>query len=253
MDTFSRNIILMLLGCAMLMGLGITSLLASRSQPYPGAAWLMEGPAPIWLVIVGLIGVAAAVAMLLRGPSSSGTGGADAVSRPPTGDLDREGDAPISDPTVAFVDIEVILTRAEASPSPAVGADIPPATLCRALLDARPRWVTAAIRHELQREPADCAQLWREAATRITSSVPVRGRRDGDAASYRIAVVAHLPPSAKLGDAATALEIMGQLPGDRFLEVGVARVPEEAGTFAGQLTVAGNLAAESLALEPSKH
>ncbi len=264
MEAFSRNAVLVLFGSAMLLGMGLVGIFGSAEDFSPGLQKLMSGPAPVWLAAMGGLGIAAVLAVYLRGalpqereeagagaPEADGSRdepgaeGEDAEpgAQPASESTDR---APASDATVALVEVEVLLRPGEGESGPALGPAVPPAALCTGLVGARNRWICSMLKKEIHGDPGGGRDGFSAARERITQTIAVRGRTDGEAASYRLAFLVHVPPSSSLEDTASTLELLGSLPGDRFLEVAMVRVPEEADTFASSVTVAGSLAAENL-------
>jgi hypothetical protein len=258
-DAFSRNLVMVLFGCAMLLCLGLVGMLGPEFEAGPGLDRFMTGPAPVWLAAVGAVGIGAVIALVLAGATETGAAEAgkkgDALaaapaSAPEGGEADEApATEAIADATLTLVEIEVLLRREDGAETPALGAAVPPAVICKALYEARARWMTAGLKHGFQDSLAAAKSPFTEAAARIAQAVPVRGREDGESVSYRVAALVHVPPMASLEDPEQAMETLGRLHGDRFIEIAMVRVPEEAGTFAAALTVAGPLAAEKLAGE----
>ncbi|MFW5878928.1 MAG: hypothetical protein ACOCVR_03830, partial [Myxococcota bacterium] len=165
-------------------------------------------------------------------------------------ETEEESSSPAADATLALVELEILIRGNGGEASPPLGSDVPPAAHCRALLSARSRWMTSAMKSSLHHGLAAGRDAWSQARKRLDARVSVRGRSDGEAASYRLGALVHVPPTAVLDRAAGVLELLGSLQGDRFIEVSMFRVPEQADTFASSTTVAGPLAAERLSDGP---
>ncbi len=256
MDAFSRNAMMLLFGSMMLLGIGLVGVLAPVDTLTPGLQSFFSGHAPIVLATMGMLGIAAVVTVLIKGPPlekrTKNEHDADEEAQSPkaTDDTgqnpDQESEGIISDQTLALIESEVLLRQEEGTSCPLLGPEVPPAALCRALLEHESRWICARAKKEMHGALSNGQERWKEATKTITGGVRVRGRHDGEAASYRLAILAHIPPNSSPEQTSDTLELLGKLPGDRFLEVAMVRVPEEADTFASPMNVAGPMATEIL-------
>lgn len=256
---FSRNAILVLFGSFMLLGMGLVGLFGPDDGLTPGLQRLMSGAAPLWLTVAGALGIAAVFAVYAKGalPNEEQDEKNDAnederdASSEPESDEEETADEPdgggmLADATLALIEVEVLLGRGEDMESPALGPAVPPSALCRALVESKPAWISSMLRKRMHSNLTGARARFEDAKSAIAPTIPVRGRDDGQAASYRLAALVHLPPSSSLENATETLTLLGKLPGDRFVEVFMARVPEEADKFASSTTVAGPLASENL-------